>query len=209
MIDMDVTLDWQLDTLPATLVAGLSMFFDQLPVDPYIDGDFRRRRYGRFEKQGQGFHRLDNGVFFQAAAINKFLGDVPRTYPDLLPAVAEHDAFLAMLSAFARHTALADGREIGVHQMRICASLGSATPPAPEGVHQDGFDFIGVFFCGSQGVTGGALQLYHGLKEQPFFQQALTTGDYLVLDDRRFYHNAAPILPTGQQGHWDVIVLTA
>ncbi|WP_111874500.1 2OG-Fe dioxygenase family protein [Aeromonas bivalvium] len=196
MIDTDITLDWQLDTLPAEQVATLTRFFGQLPVDPYIDGDFRRRRYGRFEKQGQGFHRLDNGVFFQAAAINKFLGDVPRTYADLVP-------------AFVRHTALADGREIGVHQMRICAASGSETPPAPEGVHQDGFDFIGVFFCGSQGVSGGELQLYHGLRQPPFFQQALTTGEYLVLDDRRFYHNAAPILPTEQQGHWDVVVLTA
>ncbi|MFM4720375.1 2OG-Fe dioxygenase family protein [Aeromonas bivalvium] len=209
MIDTDITLDWQLNTLPAEQVATLTRFFGQLPVDPYIDGDFRRRRYGRFEKQGQGFHRLDNGVFFQAAAINKFLGDVPRTYADLVPAFAEHDAFQAMLAAFVRHTALADGREIGVHQMRICAASGSETPPAPEGVHQDGFDFIGVFFCGSQGVSGGELQLYHGLRQPPFFQQALTTGEYLVLDDRRFYHNAAPILPTEQQGHWDVVVLTA
>nr|MBP6383709.1 2OG-Fe dioxygenase family protein [Aeromonas sp.] len=85
-----------------------------------------------------------------------------------------------------------------------------SVPPAPEGVHQDGFDFIGVFFCGSEGVSGGALQLYHGLKEQPFFQQELHPGEYLVLDDRRFYHNAAPVLPlTPTRGHWDVIVLTA
>ena len=42
---------------------------------------------------------------------------------------------------------------------------------------------------------GGELQRYHGLKEQPFFQQELNAGGYLLLDDRRFYHNTAPILP--------------
>ncbi|MDM5117258.1 2OG-Fe dioxygenase family protein [Aeromonas hydrophila] len=68
----------------------------------------------------------------------------------------------------------------------------------------------GCSYCGSDGVSGGALQLYHGLKEQPFFQQQLNAGEYLILDDRRFYHNAAPILPQGpHRGHWDVIVLTA
>ncbi|HAT07029.1 MAG TPA: hypothetical protein DCS77_15270, partial [Aeromonas salmonicida] len=85
-----------------------------------------------------------------------------------------------------------------------------SVPPARGGGHQDGCDFIGVFLGGREGVSGGALQLYHGLKEQPFCQQELHPGEYLVLDDRRFYHNAAPILPLAPtRGHWDVIVLTA
>lgn len=210
MIDTDIKLQWHLDSLPAGSVAPLLGFFDRLPVDPYIQGRFRERRYGRVEKEGSRFYPLDNGVFFQAAAINKFLGDVPRTYAELDPAFVAHPTFQLMLARFARHTQLADGQAIGIHQMRIVIGEGESVPPAPEGVHQDGFDFIGVFFCGSDGVSGGALQLYHGLKEQPFFQQQLNAGEYLILDDRRFYHNAAPILPQGShRGHWDVVVLTA
>ena len=210
MIDTDIKLKWHLDSLPAGTVDPLLGFFDRLPVDPYIQGTFRERRYGRVEKEGSRFFPLDNGVFFQAAAINKFLGDVPRTYAELDPAFVAHPAFGQMLTRFARHVRLADGKAIGIHQMRITTAQGESVPPAPEGVHQDGFDFIGVFFCGSEGVSGGALQLYHGLKEQPFFQQELLPGEYLVLDDRRFYHNAAPVLPlTPTRGHWDVIVLTA
>lgn len=210
MIDTDIKLQWHLDTLPAGTLTPLQGFFGRLPVDPYIQGSFRQRRYGRVEKEGSRFQPLDNGVFFQAAAINKFLGDVPRTYAELEPAFVAHPSFIQLLKLFARHTRLEDGQAIGIHQMRIVTGEGESVPPAPEGVHQDGFDFIGVFFCGSEGVSGGALQLYHGLKEQPFFQQQLNVGEYLILDDRRFYHNAAPILPLGTvRGHWDVIVLTA
>ncbi|PTT55099.1 hypothetical protein DBR19_03610 [Aeromonas sp. HMWF014] len=63
---------------------------------------------------------------------------------------------------------------------------------------------------GNEGVSGGDLQRYHGLKEQPFFQQELNASGYLLLDDRRFYHNTAPRLPQAPtRGHRDVIVLTA
>ena len=90
MIDTDIKLQWHLDSLPAGSVAPLLGFFDRLPVDPYIQGSFRERRYGRVEKEGSHFYALDNGVFFQAAAINKFLGDVPRTYAELDPAFVAH-----------------------------------------------------------------------------------------------------------------------
>ncbi len=142
MIDTDIKLQWHLDSLPAGSVAPLQGFFDQLPVDPYIQGRFRERRYGRVEKEGSRFYPLDNGVFFQAAAINKFLGDVPRTYAELDPAFVAHPTFQLMLARFARHTRLADGQAIGIHQMRIVTGEGESVPPAPEGVHQDGFDFI-------------------------------------------------------------------
>ena len=79
MIDTDIKLKWHLDSLPAGTVDPLLGFFDRLPVDPYIQGTFRERRYGRVEKEGSRFFPLDNGVFFQAAALNKILGGVPRT----------------------------------------------------------------------------------------------------------------------------------
>ena len=168
MIDTDIKLQWHLDSLPAGSVDPLQGFFDRLPVDPYIQGRFRERRYVRVEKRAAAFIPSTTASSSRRTAINKFLG-TPRTYAELDPAFVAHPTFQLMLTRFARHTRLADGQAIGIHQMRIVTGEGESVPPAPEGVHQDGFDFIGVFFCGSDGVSGGALQLYHGLKEQPFF----------------------------------------
>lgn len=150
MIDTDIKLQWHLDSLPAGSVDPLQGFFDRLPVDPYIEGRFRERRYGRVEKEGSRFIPSTTASSFRRPPSTSFWG-TPRTYAELDPAFVAHPTFQLMLTRFARHTRLADGQAIGIHQMRIVTGEGESVPPAPEGVHQDGFDFIGVFFVA---VTG-------------------------------------------------------
>ena len=84
MIDTDIKLQWHLDSLPAGSVDPLQGFFDRLPVDPYIQGRFRERRYYGLKKRAAAFIPRQRRLL-PGTAINKFLGTCPEPMPSWIP----------------------------------------------------------------------------------------------------------------------------
>ncbi|HCF27855.1 MAG TPA: hypothetical protein DEV81_11805, partial [Cyanobacteria bacterium UBA11049] len=81
--------------------------------------------------------------------------------------------------------------------------------PAPEGIHRDGTDFIGIFSANRENIQGGETHLYIDKKEKPVFKKILHPGELLLVNDREFFHFTTPIKPTSDaQGVRDVFVLT-
>jgi hypothetical protein len=189
---------------------GFKQFFNDLPLDPYIKGNYRSRRLSRFIVDEDKLSKLPHGYLFQSKEYNPLVGDVKREFAELDDALIELDIFKYMLLAFSDSCKLHPEAEIGVHQIRTTCSPNSLGNPAPEGIHQDGTDFIGIFSVARENIQGGETHLYTAKKEKPVFNKVLNSGELLLVNDHEFYHFTTPIKPqTEAQGTRDVFVLTS
>ena len=189
---------------------GIKQFFPDLPVDPYIKDNYRFRRLSRFTVSGDKLIKLPHGYFYQSQQYNPLLGDVKREFAELDDALIELDDFKKLVLAFSDSCKLHPEAEIGVHQIRISCSPHNYGNPAPEGIHRDGTDFIGIFSVDRENIQGGETHLYTDKKEKPVFSKILNPGELLLVNDHEFLHFTSPIKPTSaQEGTRDVFVLTS
>ncbi|MEH2373342.1 2OG-Fe dioxygenase family protein [Nostoc sp.] len=189
---------------------GFKPFFSNMPIDPYIKGNYRSRRLSRFTVSGNELIKLPHGYFFQSKEYNPLAGDIKREFAELDDALIELDIFRNLVLAFSDSSKLHPEAEIGVHQIRIICSPDNSGNPAPEGIHQDGTDFIGIFSVERDNIQGGETHLYTAKKEKPVFSKVLNPGELLLVNDHEFFHFANPIKPLiDAKGSWDVFVLTS
>ncbi len=189
---------------------GFKTFFNNLPVDPYIKGNYRSRRLSRFTVFGDNLIKLPHGYLFQSKDYNPLLGDIKREFAELDDALIELDIFKNLVLAFIDSCKLHPEAEIGVHQIRTTCSPNNLGNPAPEGIHRDGTDFIGIFSVTRENIQGGETHLYTAKKEKPVFSKILNPGELLLVNDHEFFHFTTPIKPQIEgQGIRDVFVLTS
>jgi hypothetical protein len=189
---------------------GFRPFFNNLPVDPYIKGDYRSRRLSRFTVSDDRLVKLPHGYLFQSKHYNRLVGDIKREFAELDDALIELDIFKRVVLAFSDSCKLHPEAEIGVHQIRTTCSTNSYGNPAPEGIHKDGANFVGIFSVDRANIEGGETHLYVARKEKPVFSKILNPGELLLVNDREFFHFTTPIEPTSDTvGTRDVFVLTA
>ena len=91
-----------------------------------------------------------------------------------------------MCQIFAQSNQLPNGQEIEIHQMRVVSLLDETPRVAPEGVHQDGLDYIALIGIARNNIVGGEIMLYKDNHEAPFFRKVLDDGDVAILDDNSF-----------------------
>ena len=185
-------------------------FFADLPLDPYVRGKYRSRRLSRFLLDGEKLIKLPHGYLYQSKDYNLLVGDVKREFAELSDRLIALDNFQQLIMAFSDSCKLHPEAEIGVHQIRTTCTLKNFGNPAPEGIHQDGTNFIGIFAVSRNNIKGGATHLYTAKKEKPVFSKVLNPGDLLLVNDREFYHFTTPIKPESEEiGTRDVFVLTS
>lgn len=192
-------------------VEGFKPFFNDLPVDPYIKGNYRLRRLSRFTVSGSGNNliKLPHGYFFQSKQYNPLVGDKKREFAELDDALIDLDIFKTLVLAFSDSCKLHPEVEIGVHQIRITCSPNNYGNPAPEGIHRDGTDFVGIFSVDRDNIEGGETHLYTTKKQKPVFSKILNPGELLLVNDHEFFHYTTPIKPKSDNlGTRDVFVLT-
>ncbi len=203
--------DYKLQMLAGLRAESFEPFFADLPVDPYITGKFRRRRFSRFTGQPDNLHRLEHKYFVQSSKVNQLAGGIKRDFPELderLPALEEFQRLIAAFIDFSKIDPMLT--EMGVHQIRIVASRDEQGEPAPEGIHQDGFDFVGIFCIKRKAITGGETHLYRVKDQPPIFDKVLQPGEFVMVNDRTLYHFASSVAPLGDEvGERDVFVITA
>lgn len=190
-------------------VEDLQPFFNELPADPYIKGNYRFRRLSRFTVAGNKLIKLPHGYLFQAKQYNPLLGDKRREFAEIDDALIELDSFKEMVLAFTDSCKLHPEVEIGVHQIRTTCSPKNFGNPAPEGIHRDGTDYIGIFSVARRNIEGGETHLYTAKKEKPVFSKVLHPGELILVNDNEFFHFTTPIQPASEgEGTRDVFVLT-
>ena len=137
------------------------------------------------------------------------MGDIKREFAEIDDALIKLDIFKTVVFAFIYACKLHPEAEIGVHQIRTTCSASNYGNPAPEGIHRDGTDFIGIFSVNRENIQGGETHLYIEKKEKPVFKKILHPGELLLVNDRQFFHFTTTIKPiSDNQGVRDVFVLT-
>ncbi len=189
---------------------GFKQFFTELPVDPYVEGNYRFRRLSRFTISENKLIKLPHGYLFQSKQYNPLVGDIKREFAELDDALIELVNFKKLVFAFSDSCKLSPATEIAVHQIRTTCSPNNFGNPAPEGIHSDGTDFIGIFSVDRENIQGGETHLYTSKKGKPVFNKILNSGELLLVNDHEFFHFTTPIKPvTDAQGTRDVFVLTS
>ena len=198
----------QLNKISQKSLNELSPSFNNLPETDHLDGTYRLRRYSVVQCNGNCVEIGDN-TFLQTDEYNKFQGNVARKFEPIESDVISSVGMLEMCSQFGWICGLSDDQKIDVHQMRVVAQ-GEKAKVSPEGVHQDGYDYICIVSINRHNILGGRLLLHTEQKRDPFFSMELEEGVSAMIDDRVFWHNATDISPIGASlGYMDAFVLTA
>lgn len=199
-----------LEMVTAVKVDKLRHFFKALPVDPYLAGNYRFRRLSHFQISGDRLIKLPHRKLFQSKEYNSLLGNVVREYSELNDELIESEDFQKIVWEFFQFCQLCTRfNEVAVHQIRTTAFPQQIGNPAPEGVHRDGVDLVGIFSVDRAGIKGGETHLHKEKNGDPVFAKILNPGEFLIFGDERYFHYTSPIeATTAEQGVRDVFVLT-
>ena len=200
---------YAIETISDRNLKFIQPFFEKLPPDPYLEGHYRFRRFSRFRIKDDQITQLPHAFFYQSKTYNQLLGNVKRDYEELSVTLTQSDAFKQMvLTFFDFCRQCSPFREVGIHQIRITTDLSQSGNPAPEGIHHDGVDLVGILCIDRQRVSGAETQLSVVKGADPILRKVLNPGELLVFNDHQFFHYTTPILPVGDNGYRDVFVLT-
>ncbi len=187
--------------------------FKTLPHDQHVQEGFRQRAYTRFDydPNSKSLSKLPHQPFVQDSKYNSLFGNVKREFAELEREVAESDNLRLLVASLTNSCELtAEKVEIGVHQIRISCSPTTEGNPVPEGIHQDGYQYVGIYCLARENVTGGVTTLHQTKDSQPFFEKILNPGDFLIFNDEQLFHFTSPIRPASDKlGFRDVLILTA
>src|SRR5271166_3119586 len=92
--------DYKLQRLSSAHTEVFSPFFANLPLDPYIEGTFRRRRFSRFQGEPENLTRLEHKYFEQSSSVNKLAGGVKRDFAELEEDLVRLPEFQVLVSRF-------------------------------------------------------------------------------------------------------------
>lgn len=200
----------QLRFIEQGFIEQLKPSFDNLPANPYADGAFRLRRYSVVKMIDGELVLQPAKAFVQDDSINQFQGNIERTYENLEASLLATDGMKHLVNQFIEMSDIALDREIEIHQFRMLA-IDTDTPPAPEGVHQDGFDHVCIAGVSHQNIEGGELLVYENRDAEPCFKMEIKDGMFAMVNDRQVWHNATPMnkIDDTQTGYLDCFVLTA
>ncbi|NOI68598.1 2OG-Fe dioxygenase family protein [Vibrio sp. 99-8-1] len=198
---------------PESIAPQLSPYFDNLPTDKYVDSDHRYRAYARFQLCDSTLTRLPHSTFIQSSKFNRIVGDVERDFAEMDNEMIETPYFQHILKSFMQRTGTdKDHSVVDVHQIRVTCDSDATSAPAPEGIHQDGYRFVGIFCVQRKNITGGFTQIFMSPVEQhPHLNTVLEENQFVILNDSRFFHHISETLSSeaGQKGVRDVFVFTA
>ena len=189
----------------------LRQSFGEMPEDSYLQESFcyRKRCYGTgYLKNGIFRWNETSDTFIQSENINKYVGGILRQFHPINQAI-RHDIEKQIIYTAYGFLPPVD-YSLGIHQIRIVANKFNQGMPTPEGIHQDGFDYVTVGCIETSNVSGGISFVLDGHDHTKIaFEGTLSPGMLLIFSDRTFAHytsNISPKLPG--EAYRDVIVTT-
>ena len=209
-------IQYKILALPVSkLVNSIRISFNNLPVDKFLnDSETYKYRYRRYSSatvmNSTIIWNNSSESFLQDKKINQYAGGVTRVFSPLEPHLK---TFIGdnIISVVIGNIIPAYGNyEVGAHQIRIIANDKYMGKPTPEGIHQDGFDYVAVLCIDISNVAGGTSVLVDSKDHnKKLLEKELKSGDVLVFNDRTYAHYTSPIVPKIPGSCYrDVIVTT-
>lgn len=171
--------------------------FNDLNEDTYLKSPFkfRKRSYSKGEIiNGQFIWTSESIDFHQTRKLNSYLGGISRQYPPLPDSIREEVYTQIVMNAY---NALPQGNyDIGIHQIRTLANTDNPGIPTPEGIHQDGFDYVTVTCIQTCNLSGGITVLFDAKDHTHItFEGPLHPGMQIIFSDKTFAHYTSNITP--------------
>ena len=196
----------ELDTAP------LRAAFETIRPDEYCSGGYRYRALNRFWIRDRKLVPQPYEPFTQDGRYNKLWGNMQRQFPELDFGQKAMAPLNELCMRFAHSCDMdPDTVELGVHPIRTICPTGGNAPPAPEGVHTDGYPYVGLYVLRKDaGMLGAETSLLTARQGgRAVFQQTLVEGDLLCFNDVRVFHYTSPMrMSDGSSGIRDVIGLS-
>ena len=197
--------------------AEFAASWDDLGLDTYMadGGRYRKRRHAAFRVAGTEIARKPHQPHYQSRDYNALNGGIARWFEPMTEATAASPALRAILAACAAlfDPLAPDPRpawHVELHQFRIEARAGAEGRPTPEGMHQDGVDWVLVLLVARENVAKGETRIA-GPDKAPLGSFTLAEPmDAAFVDDNRVFHGVTPVVPVdpAQPAHRDVLVVT-
>ena len=209
-LNFNCAADYAFETLNSVNLDKIELFFDDLPADPYLEGNYRFRRLSRFKLSDGSLVKLPHEHLFQSEEYNPLLGNIIREYSEIEDQLIQLEDFQKIVKEFYEFCKLCSTHnEIAVHQIRTKTSKKQIGEPAPEGIHRDGVDLVGIFCVNRDQIEGGVTSLYKSKNDNPILSKILNPGEFLIFNDNQFFHYTSAITPMlCETGMRDVFVLT-
>jgi hypothetical protein len=189
--------------------------WNDLGVDTYMadGGRYRKRRHGAFHATRESFEPKARQPHYQSRDYNALNGGIARWFDPILQETIENPVFAAIMrecTGLFETLTPCKAWHVEGHQFRIEARTGQAGLPTPEGMHQDGVDWVLVFMIGRRNIASGTTSI-HGLDRRLLGSFTLEAAmDSALIDDHRVFHGVTPVQPldASQPAYRDVLVLT-
>jgi hypothetical protein len=193
--------------------------WEDLGPDTYMadGGRYRKRRFSAFSLAQGRIRRKPSQPHYQSRDFNRLNGGVERWFEPVTEAVAAHPVTTAILLTCDRlFTGLTtpalrpEHWHVEMHQFRVEARPGEEGKPTPEGMHQDGVDWVLVMLVRRENIASGETRIAD-LRREPLGAFILTDPlDASFVDDTRVFHGVTPIRPLhpGKPAFRDVLVVT-
>jgi hypothetical protein len=193
--------------------------WEHLPPDNYLrDGrQYRLRRYGRFSylPSSDEVLPLSHAPFVQSEKTNKLYGGLQRKFAEIRTETYRnlflHELIKSNFSHFPIDNIMTTNHwEIGVHQIRIDATINEPGEPTPEGIHRDGNNFVAMHLIRRQNGSGGLSTIYDNDKIPLQVVILVKPLDSIFVEDGRVMHDVTTFHPQNKKlrGIRDMLVIT-
>lgn len=186
--------------------------WNRLELDNYLKdgGRYRRRRHSCFVDSGDAITQTPHRAHWQPVEYNALHGGMHRLFEPVEPATVALPAWRKLLRALGDVCSQVRGQRtwyVEAHQFRIDTADGIGRP-TPEGAHRDGVDFVAVLLVGRENIKGGETRVFEA--DGPGGKRFTMTEPWtlMLIDDAAVIHESTPIMPVGEHGHRDTLVLT-
>ena len=194
--------EFELERRAAAAFCAFQELWAALEPDAYIKATppRRLRRHAQFRYQpstGQ-LSQLPNSPYYQSLRSNPLYGGKPREFAPFTSDAANNRFFRDLVEFnLLQFPEFHDTVDVHAHMVRIVGRIKVAGEPSPEGMHQDGFDFISIHLIGRSNVSGGETVI-RGSAGDVVARVTLTSPmDSIYMDDRLLYHSTSAISPAG------------
>lgn len=158
--------------------------------------------------------------FYQSANYNNVNGDILRSYKNIDSKILEDECFKYFINTFlttinkelTKNSIIEKIKYIQVHQIRVYTDSEDEVNLVPEGIHQDGYNFIAMCCVSRRNVSGAISHIYDESKNIVHSVQ-LQEGEMLIVNDNKMFHSVSPIIlnKTSKKvktGYRDIFVFT-
>lgn len=198
--------------LKNNICKDLKISFNDLNIDNYYENK-RYRAYSLLSVKNLNNITIEGDIsFYQADKYNNFNGNILRNYSNISKNILSNKSFKELIKKF-KNTALTKMNlnidYIQVHQIRVYANENNVNL-VPEGLHQDGYNIIGMSCITRNNINGATSNIYDNNKNL-IHSTILKEGELLILNDNKLYHDVTSIelIDKESEGFRDIFVFTS